>query len=320
MSIPLEQTDHRQEPGASWEPLDSTRESHLENGLSVDVEDYYQVEAFADRIRPEMWSQFPPRVVDNTQRVLKVLQESGAKATFFVLGCVAQEHPSLVREILADGHEVGCHSHMHRRVSTMTPDQFREDLRRARATIEDAGGVRVIGYRAPTFSIVGKSLWAIEILAEEGFSYDSSVFPVLHDSYGMPDAPRFPYRWVCRDGKSLYEIPPMTIRLLGRNLPVAGGGYLRILPMWYTRWALRRIRSQEGRPAVVYFHPWEIDSGQPRMAGRLTSRFRHYFNLSRMEGRIKELVAEARFVTLKTLLESQLAAGPLPTKLSTNAS
>jgi polysaccharide deacetylase family protein (PEP-CTERM system associated) len=287
---------------------------NLANGLSVDVEDYYHVEAFADRIRPETWSQYPRRVADNTRRVLELLEHSGARATFFVLGVVAEQEPALVGEILAAGHEVGCHSHMHRRVSTLTPKEFQEDVRRARGAIEDAAGGKVVGYRAPTFSITGKSLWAIEILAQEGFLYDSSVFPVWHDLYGVPDAPRFPFRWVCRDGKSLFEIPPLTVRILGRNLPVAGGGYLRILPMWYTRWALRRIRQREGRSAVVYFHPWEIDPGQPRLSGGVKARLRHYFNLTRMEGRIRELLADAPFVPLRSLLENQLALGPLPSE------
>jgi len=224
-----------------------------------------------------------------------------------------------VREILAAGHEVGCHGHMHRRICTMTPREFQEDVRRARGAIEDAAGEKVLGYRAPTFSITAKSLWAIEILAQEGFLYDSSVFPVWHDLYGMPNAPRFPFRWVCRDGKSFFEIPPLTVRILGRNLPVAGGGYLRILPMWYTRWALRRIRQREGRPAVVYFHPWEIDPGQPRLSGNVKARLRHYFNLKRMEGRIRELLADAPFVPLRSFLESQLALGPLPSELSAKA-
>jgi peptidoglycan-N-acetylglucosamine deacetylase len=276
----------------------------LPNGLSVDVEDYYHVEAFADRIQRETWSDYPRRVVGNTRRVLKLFEDAGARATFFILGFVAEKEPALVREIAAAGHEVACHSHMHRRVFTMTPQEFREDLRRAKGVIEDAGGQKVVGYRAPTFSIVEKSLWAIEILAEEGFIYDSSIFPVRHDLYGMPNAPRFPYRWMCPSGKSLIEIPPTTVRFAGRNWPAAGGGYLRILPMAYTRWALNRVRQREGRPAVVYFHPWEIDPDQPRLSGSVKSRLRHYSNLGRMEGRLRDLLAQFRFVTYKSFLES----------------
>jgi polysaccharide deacetylase family protein (PEP-CTERM system associated) len=278
------------------------------------------VEAFADRIRPETWSQYPSRVADNTRRVLELFQEFGAHATFFVLGYVAEREPALVREILAAGHEVGCHSHMHRRVFTMSPEEFREDLRRALGAIEDAGGEKVVGFRAPTFSIVAKSLWAVEILAQEGFLYDSSVFPIWHDLYGMPRAPRFPFRWLCRDGRSLFEIPPLTVRVFGRNLPVAGGGSLRILPMWYTRWALRRVRQREGRPAVVYLHPWELDPEQPRLSSSLKAKLRHYFNLGRMEERVRELLADAQFVPLRSFLESHLALGPLASELSAEAS
>jgi polysaccharide deacetylase family protein (PEP-CTERM system associated) len=219
-----------------------------------------------------------------------------------------------VREILAAGHEVGCHSHWHRRVFKLTPKEFQEDLRRARAAIEDAGGEKVVGFRAPTFSIVEKSLWAIEVLAQEGFVYDSSVFPIRHDLYGFPNAPRFPFRWLLPDGGSLFEIPPLTIRVWGRNLPAAGGGYLRILPMWYTRWALRRVRQREGRPAVVYFHPWELDPGQPRLPASLKSKLRHYFNLGHMEKRLRELLGVGNFVSLNTFMDKHLATAQVPTQ------
>ena len=282
---------------------------NLSAGLSVDVEDYYHVEAFADRIPRETWSQYPRRVADNTRRVLELFSRFNARATFFVLGCVAEQDPALVREIAAAGHELGCHSHWHKRIFKMTRDEFRDDLRRARNAIEDAGGKKVVGYRAPTFSIVKKSLWAVEILAEEGFLYDSSVFPVKHDLYGMPEAPRFLFRWNCRNGKPLYEIPPQTVRVAGRNLPAGGGGYLRILPMWYTRWAFGRISRRDERPPVVYFHPWEIDPGQPRISAGLKSKLRHYTNLGRMEGRIKELLAGTNFVSFRAFLENHLRLG-----------
>jgi polysaccharide deacetylase family protein (PEP-CTERM system associated) len=284
----------------------------LPGGLSVDVEDYYQVEAFADRITPEMWPQFPSRVAENTRRVLDLFGRLDVRATFFVLGKIAEQEPQLVREIADAGHEVGCHSYLHRRLWKLSPEEFRSDTRRARSAIEDAGGQRVVGYRAPTFSVVQKSLWAIEVLAEEGFLYDSSAFPIRHDLYGMPTAPRFPFRWTCRGGRTLFEIPPLTVRLLGRNLPVGGGGYLRILPMWYTRWALRRIQQQDHQPAVIYFHPWELDPHQPRLPGGWKSRLRHYTNLSRMERRVAELVSRGQFVPLRDYLQCQLARGPLP--------
>jgi polysaccharide deacetylase family protein (PEP-CTERM system associated) len=286
--------------------------SSLPNGLSVDVEDYFQVEAFADRITAEMWPRFPSRVADNTRRVLELLGRAGSRATFFVLGWIAEREPRLVREILDAGHEVGCHSYLHRCIWRLTPEEFRADARRACAAIEDAGGQKVIGYRAPTFSVVQECLWAIEILAEQGFVYDSSVFPIRHDLYGVPDAPRFPFRWVCTNGQSLFEIPPLTVRLFGRNLPVGGGGYLRVLPMWYTRWGLRRVRQREGQSAVLYFHPWELDPGQPRLSGKWRSKFRHYFNIRRMEEKIRELLSLGRFVPLGEFLQTQLRRGPLP--------
>ena len=273
-------------------------------GLSVDVEDYFHVEAFADRIHAETWPRYPSRVLENTRRVMRVFEDCGAHATFFVLGYVAEKEPSLVREIVAAGHEIGCHSHMHRRVFKMTPKEFREDLHRATGVIEDAGGQKVVGYRAPTFSIVEESLWALEILADEGFLYDSSIFPVRHDLYGMPNAPRFPYRWKFRDGRTLIEIPPSTVRFAGRNWPAAGGGYLRILPMAYTRWALNRVQQRDGKPAVIYFHPWEIDPDQPRLSGSLKSRLRHYSNLGVMEKRVRMLLGKSRFVSFKSMLES----------------
>lgn len=282
------------------------------DGLSIDVEDYYHVEAFADRITSRTWADFPSRVGDNTRRVLELLARTGARATFFVLGWVAERQPKLVAEIASAGHELGCHSYWHRRISRLAPEEFREDTHRALSAIEDAGGRPVLGYRAPTFSIVEQSLWALEILAEAGFRYDSSVFPVRHDLYGMPAAPRFPFRWKCGHGLSIYEVPLPTVRLFAWNLPVGGGGYLRILPMRYTRWALRRIREREKRPAVVYFHPWEIDPGQPRLPGRWKSIFRHYFNLQRMEGRLTELLSRRRFVTLSEYLQKSLEFDPAP--------
>ena len=221
--------------------------ANLPDAISVDVEDYFHAEAFADRITPESWQNFPPRVVDNTRRVLDLFSRAGVKATFFILGWVADREPSLVREIVDAGHEVGCHSFWHRRLWRMTPAEFREDTRRALDVIQDACGRKVVGYRAPTFSLVRKSLWAVEILAEEGFVYDSSVFPIHHDLYGMPEAPRFPFCWKLPSGTTLFEIPMTTVRVLGWNFPLGGGGYLRILPMWYTRWGLARIRNREGQ-------------------------------------------------------------------------
>jgi polysaccharide deacetylase family protein (PEP-CTERM system associated) len=281
--------------------------------LSVDVEDYYHTEAFADRIAPESWEQFPSRVADNTVRVLELFERKGVRATFFLLGKVVEKNGSLVREIIKAGHEVGCHSYQHQCVWRLTPEEFREDTRCALRLIEDAGGQAVAGYRAPTFSIVHRTLWALEILVEEGFSYDASVFPIHHDVYGIPGAPRFPFEWRFADGRSLVEIPSTTVRVLGRNLPVGGGGYLRILPMWYTHWALARIRHVDHSPVAMYFHPWEIDPGQPRLDGRWKSRLRQYLNLSRMESRISETLDGGKFVPLKEFLEARRTKTPLPT-------
>lgn len=283
------------------------------DGLSVDVEDYYHTEAFADRIAPDSWDQFPSRVADNTARTLELFARKGVRATFFLLGKVVEQNGNLVREIIKAGHEIGCHSYKHQCVWRLTPEQFREDTRRAVRLIEDAGGEAVAGYRAPTFSIVRRTLWALEILLEEGFSYDASIFPTRHDVYGIPDAPRFPFRWLGAGGKSLDEIPSTTVRFLGRNLPVGGGGYLRILPMWYTRWGLNRVRAMDRSPVAMYFHPWEIDPRQPRLDGRWKSRLRQYINLGQMEERISQTLDGGTFVPLRDFLAAQKSKGPLPT-------
>jgi polysaccharide deacetylase family protein (PEP-CTERM system associated) len=281
--------------------------------LSVDVEDYFQVEAFADRITRDQWNQFPSRVVDNTRRVLDLLARHSARATFFTLGWVAERFPHLVREIVAGGHEVACHSHLHRPLWRLTPEEFRADTRRSLQALEQASGKKVVGYRAPTFSVVERTLWAIEILAEEGLLYDSSIFPVQHDTYGIPSAPRFTFQWQLENGGTLYEVPPTTARYLGRNWPAAGGGYLRILPIWYTRWMLKRAR-REAQPLVLYFHPWEIDPQQPRIEASFRSRFRHYTNLTGMEFRIAELLRSSRFLPVREVLGQHTAAGAIPVR------
>jgi polysaccharide deacetylase family protein (PEP-CTERM system associated) len=282
------------------------------HGLSVDLEDYFHVEAFAGQISPESWSAFPSRVVQNTQTLLELFAKFGARATFFILGWVAERHPKLVRDIVSAGHEIGCHSYLHRRIHRLTPEEFRSDTRRAVAAIADACGSKPIGYRAPTFSVVKETLWAIPIIADEGFIYDSSIFPILHDLYGMPDAPRFPYRWQIDETRSLYEIPPMTVRVFGRNLPACGGGALRNLPMWFNRWAVRQVVQSDQRPVLIYLHPWEIDPAQPRMQGPLKSRLRHYRNLDRMQVRLSELLRDRTFVPLETILNNERAVRELP--------
>jgi len=276
------------------------RPNHI---LSVDVEDYFQVEAFAGTISRENWNQYPCRVVENCHRLLEMFDRHEVKATFFVLGWVAQRFPGIVREICERGHELACHSFWHRRVDSLTPAQFRSDTREACRAIEQAASVRVLGYRAPTWSITQQSLWALDVLAEEGFEYDSSIYPIHHDLYGIPGAKRYPYLRHCKNGRSLMEFPPATVRIAGANFPAAGGGYLRIFPLAYTSWVFRQF-EKIGRPLVLYIHPWEIDPHQPRLSGPLKSRFRHYTNLHRTEERLERLLQRYTFVPFRNHLAS----------------
>ena len=266
--------------------------------LTVDVEDYFHVEAFADCISRDNWKTFSPRIRPNTERILRIFAEHGCRGTFFVLGWVAERDPKLVREIADAGHEIACHSYSHRRVSTLSPEEFRQDLQRARSAIEDAAGVRVQGYRAPTFSIGRQNLWALDILSEEGFLYDSSIFPIRHDLYGFRGSPRFAYSVPCRTGKTLFEIPLSTVKMLGATWPVGGGGYLRLLPMSYTRWAIQHLHVKERQPFVLYLHPWELDPNQPRIRAKWKSRFRHYTGLGAMESRLRELLSAGHFAPM----------------------
>ena len=266
--------------------------------LTVDVEDYFHVEAFSRVVSRSEWHQYPCRVESNTLRLLDLLDEHAAKATCFILGWVAERYPGLVREIVHRGHEPACHSHWHRSVYTLAPDEFREDTRRAKNTIEQAAGMGVYGYRAPSFSITSRSLWALDILAEEGFAYDSSIAPVHHDTYGIPSAPRLPFRVDTAAGR-LMEYPVTTFRWAGQNFPVGGGGYLRMLPAWYTRFGVSRVHA-EALPLIVYVHPWEIDPEQPRIAAPWKSRLRHYTNLRKMERRFCEVLrTNAPFSTFR---------------------
>jgi polysaccharide deacetylase family protein (PEP-CTERM system associated) len=269
--------------------------------LSVDVEDYFQVEAFAAEIRRESWNRYPLRVENNTRLLLDLFDEHGAKATFFVLGWVARHCPQLVREIHRRGHEIGCHSYWHRCIYDLTPREFRDDTRLAKDIIEQTAGTKVLGYRAPSWSITAKSLWALQVLAEEGFEYDSSIYPIHHDIYGMPGAQSVPYTHAL-DGRLLKEFPPATIKVLGMTFPAAGGGYLRILPFAYTRWACRRISARQG--LVIYLHPWEVDPRQPRIASGMRSRFRHYTNLGQMEDRVRQLLKLYQFVSFQKVLQN----------------
>jgi polysaccharide deacetylase family protein (PEP-CTERM system associated) len=272
--------------------------------LSVDVEDYFQVEAFAGSIPRGSWEQYPCRVVDNCHRLLDLFDRYQVKATFFTLGWVANRFPAIVREIHERGHELACHSFWHRKVDSLTPGQFRADTREACDAIEQAASVRVTGYRAPTWSISRRSLWAFDILAEEGFEYDSSIYPIHHDLYGIPGAQRYAYVHVCENGENLLEFPPATIRVAGMNFPAAGGGYLRIFPLSYTCWVFRQFENA-GRPVVVYLHPWEVDPEQPRIKAPLKSRFRHYTNLHRTQERLEYLLQHYQFVPFRDHIPAQ---------------
>ena len=260
----------------------------IRNALTVDVEDYFQVSAFAPHIARDTWDQLPCRVERNVDVTLALLDEHKAHATYFTLGWIAERYPHLVRRIVEQGHELASHGYAHLRATDQSREEFRQDVTRAKALLEDIGGVAVKGYRAPSFSIGRGNLWALECLSEAGYRYSSSVYPIRHDHYGMPDAPRFAF--YPEGGNGLLELPVTTVSLFSRNLPAGGGGYFRLLPYRVSRWCLKRVNAVDRQPCVFYFHPWEIDPGQPRQSGiSLKTRFRHYVNLSSMERRIRSL-------------------------------
>jgi polysaccharide deacetylase family protein (PEP-CTERM system associated) len=267
----------------------------VKNILTFDVEEYFHAEAFASVLRPEEWPSLESRVVDSTQRLLDILDYASVHATFFVLGWVAERQPILVREIETRGHEVACHGYAHRMIQRQTRQEFAADVARAKATLEEAIGAAVIGYRAPTFSVMRETLWSLDVLRELGFRYDSSVFPIVHDRYGIPDAPRFAHRVAAGDGADLIELPLSTVLILGRRFPVAGGGYFRLAPYAMTRRAIRRLNAQEGQPAVVYLHPWEIDQAQPRLPMGRLARLRHSVNIDSTEDKLRRLLRDFSF-------------------------
>jgi polysaccharide deacetylase family protein (PEP-CTERM system associated) len=273
------------------------------NALTIDVEDYYMVSAFADIIKFEDWNIFESRIERNTYKILQLLDQYDAKATFFILGWVAERHPQLVRDIKSEDHEIACHGYNHRLIYDMSPEEFRNDIRVAKGRLEDVTGAQVIGYRAPSYSIVKDTLWALDVLIEEGFLYDSSIFPIHHDRYGLPDAHRFPHTIKGVLGE-IHEFPPTTYQLFGQNIPVAGGGYLRLFPLGIIRSALRRINDREHQPAIIYLHPWEIDGDQPRINGRWRSRLRHYLNLQSTKPKLEAFLDEFRFQPLSAFLEN----------------
>lgn len=263
----------------------------IRNAMTVDVEDYFQVSAFAAHIPRESWESIPCRVERNIDRILALLDEKQAKATFFTLGWVAERYPAMVRHIVSNGHELASHGWAHQRVSDQEPQEFLDDIVRSKALLEDISGQKVLGYRAPSFSIGSNTLWALDLLEEAGYRYSSSIYPIQHDHYGMPDAPRFAF--YPKNNGGLLELPVTTVRLFKRNIPAGGGGYFRLWPYAFSRWLLQRINHLEKHSAIFYFHPWEIDYEQPRQQGiNAKTRFRHYFNLRHMEKRVKALTRD----------------------------
>jgi polysaccharide deacetylase family protein (PEP-CTERM system associated) len=266
----------------------------MRNALTVDVEDYFHVSAFAPHIAREDWDRLPCRVERNVDEILALLDEHKARASFFMLGWVAERFPHLVRRIVAQGHELACHGYAHHRATEQSREEFLHDITRAKRLLEEIAGVPVRGYRAPSFSIGHGNPWAVECLSEAGYRYSSSVYPIRHDHYGMPGAPRFAF--LPEGGRGLLELPVTTVRLFNHNLPAGGGGYFRLLPYSVSRWCLKRVNMVDRQPCIFYFHPWEIDPEQPRLrhAG-MKAKFRHYLNLDRTKARLRRLLADFRW-------------------------
>lgn len=272
------------------------------NALTIDVEDYFQVSAFAPHIPRSEWPARECRVERNVNRILEMLQQHDTKATFFTLGWVAERYPQLVRDIVDGGHELASHGYGHERASDQSEEAFFDDIHRAKSILEDLGGLEVKGYRAPSFSIGHKNLWAFDCLERAGYRYSSSIYPIRHDHYGMPDAPRHAHMV-----GGLLEIPATTLRIMNRNLPASGGGYFRLMPYGLSRWMLRRINQGDQLTAVFYFHPWEIDPEQPRIPGITTrTRFRHYVNIHRMEARLHRLLGDFRWGRMDHLFLAEI--------------
>ncbi|KLE33642.1 XrtA system polysaccharide deacetylase [Aurantiacibacter gangjinensis] len=280
------------------------RTAPIINGLSVDVEDWFHVGAFEDVIERDQWGMLDDRVHHNVHTILDMFDEARCKATFFTLGWVAKRHGGLLREIANRGHEIASHGWDHERVFRMDAAAFAEDIARTRKTLEDATGAQVIGYRAPSFSIDARTPWAFDVLAEQGYAYSSSVAPIAHDHYGWEEAPRFAFKPLLQS--DLIELPVTTAMFRGKRLAAGGGGFFRVLPYAFSRWAIRQVNRTDERPAVFYFHPWEVDPGQPRVAGApLKSRLRHYTNLSRMGGKLAQLLGEFRWGRMDVIAQRE---------------
>ena len=272
----------------SWGATDSAR---TPNAMTVDVEDYYQVEAFNHQVSLSDWPNYEGRVERNVERLLRLLADHDVHGTFFTLGWIAERYPELIKRIVDAGHELASHGYNHTRVDQQSPDEFRLDTRKTKQILEDLGGVEVRGYRAASFSVSDKTPWAFKILADEGYRYSSSIYPIRHDLYGMPSAPRFAH--APDENSSIIEVPITTVSLLNRKLPCGGGGYFRLYPYAFSRWAMRRVNGKDHQPCVFYLHPWEIDPGQPRMPNlSAKTRIRHYLNLRHMEDRLHRLLSD----------------------------
>jgi len=277
------------------------------NVLTIDVEEYFHPNSMDGVVEPDQWDKVPHRVEANTHRLLDIVSEHRVHATFFVLGWVAERWPELVREIARRGHEVASHGYAHRLVYKLGPEKFRADVRRGKHLLEDCVGAPVVGFRAASWSIVSSTMWALDILIEEGFAYDSSIFPIRHDIYGIPGFSRFPVM-IQRGTGDILEIPPSTVQFLGRNFPFGGGGYLRLFPYQFTRGAIRRLNGHEARPAMVYIHPWEMDVDQPRLVASARSRFRQYVNLRKTEPRLRRLLHEFTFAPVARVFREGMPA------------
>jgi polysaccharide deacetylase family protein (PEP-CTERM system associated) len=284
----------------------------MKHAMTVDVEDYFQVAAFAPNIRYDDWEKWPMRVEANTHAILDLFEQKQIQATFFVLGWVAERCPTLVKEIQSRGHEIACHGMTHQLVYAQKPEIFREETFKSKALLEEITGEAVNGYRAASYSVTPKSLWAIETLIDAGFTYDSSIFPVHHDRYGMPGAPLNIHTAITENDKQITEFPLTSAQFMGRRLPVAGGGYFRIYPYWFTRAMLKRAAREVEQPFIFYLHPWEVDPGQPRIPGASAlSRFRHYTNLKRCMPRLEQLVSDFEFTTVKSVIDDYKAHNTL---------
>lgn len=270
----------------------------MNNILTIDVEDYFQVSNFEHLVKKEDWDRHESRVVNNTRKILDILDETDTKATFFVLGWVAEKFPELVKEIDSRGHEVASHGYWHRLIYDLTKEEFKDDLERSVKVLENITGKKVMGFRAASCSITKDSLWAMDVLKDNHIRYDASVFPVHHDRYGIPGANRHIHKW---QNNGLTEIPFSTVKLLGYSIPVAGGGYFRLYPYWFTKWAIKKINS-EGHPAMVYIHPWEMDPEQPRMKSGAFAAFRHYVNIKDNEEKLRRLLKDFKFTMVKELI------------------